>query len=126
MKYFQLLFAAIVLFGCSDTKVDAEKLNHANALVNTGNYQEGIDQLTELAKSSPNDPALRQSMISAYMKYGNYYMFNDTLAPRIKYPNALKQYREVLKLDPNHQDAKDNETQIVDIYKMMGREVPEV
>ena len=53
-------------------------------------------------------------------------MFNDTLSPRIKYPSALKQYREVLKLDHSNKDAQDNANQIMDIYKMMGREVPNV
>lgn len=121
-----IVAAAMVLFGCSEPKADAEKLNRANALVNTGEYENGIKALDEIAKSSPNDPALKQSLISAHMKFGHYFMFNDTLAPKVKYPSALKHYREVLKLDPNNQDAKDNAQQIIDIYKMMGREVPAV
>ena len=123
-----LIIVAIValLIGCSEQKADADKLNRANALVNTGNYEDGIKALDDMAKSSPNDPALKQSLISAHMKFGHYFMFNDTLAPKVKYPNALKHYREVLKLDPNNQDAKDNAQQIIDIYKMMGREVPQV
>lgn len=120
------IIAALFLFGCSESKVDAEKLNHANALINTGEYEEGLQQLETLAKSSPNDPALKQSIISAHLKFGHFFMFNDTLSPRVKYPSALKHYREVLKLDPNHQDAKDNAQQIIDIYKMMGRDVPQV
>ena len=127
MKYALPLVAAMLfLFGCSEPKADAEKLNHANALVNTGSYEEGIKALDDIAKSIPNDPALKQSLISAHMKFGHYYMFNDTLSPKVKYPSALKHYREVLKLDPNNQDAKENAQQIIDIYKMMGREVPQV
>ncbi|MFA5831922.1 MAG: hypothetical protein WDA22_00465 [Bacteroidota bacterium] len=127
MKYALPLVATMMfLFGCSEPKADAEKLNHANALVNTGSYDEGIKALDDIAKSSPNDPALKQSLISAHMKFGHYFMFNDTLAPKVKYPSALKHYREVLKLDPNNQDAKENAQQIIDIYKMMGREVPQV
>jgi tetratricopeptide (TPR) repeat protein len=127
MKYALPLVATMMfLFGCSEPKADAEKLNHANALVNTGSYEEGIKALDDIAKSSPNDPALKQSLISAHMKFGHYFMFNDTLAPKVKYPSALKHYREVLKLDPNNQDAKENAQQIIDIYKMMGREVPQV
>ena len=127
MKYITLIsIIAALLIGCSEQKVSVEKLNHANALVNTGQYEDGIQQLSELAKSSPNDPSLKLSLVSAHIKYGHFYMFNDTLAPRVKYPRALKQYNEALKLDPNNQDAKDNAQQIIDIYKMMGREVPEV
>ena len=127
MKYaLPLIAAMLVLFGCSEQKADADKLNHANALVNTGNYEEGIKALDDIAKSSPSDPALKQSLITAHVKFGHYFMFNDTLAPKVKYPSALKHYREVLKLDPNNQDAKDNAQQIIDIYKMMGREVPQV
>lgn len=126
MKYFLTLVAAVLLFGCGEKKVDAEKLNHANALVNTGNFEEGIAQLEELHKSAPDDVALKQSLISAHMKYGNYFMYNDTLAPRVKYPNALKHYKAVLRLDASHADAKDKANQIIEIYQMMGREVPEV
>lgn len=127
MKYGIIVVTVIaVLAGCSEPKADAAKLNHANALVNTGNYEQGITALDELARSSPNDLALKQSMISAHMKFANYYMFNDTLSPKIKYPAALKHYRQVLNLDPENKDAKDNAQQIVEIYKMMGREVPEV
>lgn len=127
MKYSLIVLAvAMLAAGCSEPKADAGKLQQAIALVDSGFYQQGLDILAEVAKTSPNDAALKTSLIAAHMKYGHFYMFNDTLAPKIKYPNALKQYREVLKLDPNLQEAKDNAQQIIDIYKMMGREVPEV
>lgn len=127
MKYILMSVAALMfVVGCGEHKVDAEKLNHANALVNTGKYEEGITQLEDLYKSSPSDIALKQSLISAHMKFANYYMYNDTLSPKVKYPQALHHYKAVLKLDASHQDAKDNANQIIEIYKMMGREVPEV
>lgn len=121
-----LLTAAFVLTGCSEKKADPAQLQHASALVDSGFYQQGLDELDAVAKASPNDPALKLSLISAHMKYAHFYMFNDTLGPKEKYPNALKHYRAVLKLDPNIQEAKDYAQQIIDIYKMMGRAVPEV
>ena len=129
MKYFVMLVpAALLLFlaGCGGQKVDPEKLKQANALVESGNYEEGIQQLDELAKSSPDDQAVKQSQISAHMSYAKYFMENDTLSPKVKYPNALKHYRAVLRLDPNNKNAQDNANQIIEIYKMMGREVPNV
>jgi tetratricopeptide (TPR) repeat protein len=127
MKFTLIIFTvALLAAGCSEPKADAGKLQHAIALVDSGYYQEGLDELSSVAKISPNDPALKVSLIAAHMKYGHFFMFNDTLPPKVKYPSALKQYREVLKLDPNIQEAKDNAQQIIDIYKMMGREVPEV
>lgn len=116
----------VLLIGCSEPKVDPEKLSHANKKITVGNYEEGIQELEQLFQISPSDPALKLSLIQGHLKFGNFYMFNDTLAPRVKYPGALKQYREVLKIDASNQDAKENAQQIIDIYKMMGREVPEV
>ena len=129
MKYFVMLVpAALLLFiaGCGGQKADPEKLKQANAMVDSGRYEEGIQQLEGLAKSSSNDEALKQSLISAHMLYAEFFMENDTLSPKVKYPNALKHYRAVLKLDPNNKNAQDNANQIISIYKMMGREVPNV
>ncbi|KAB2922420.1 MAG: hypothetical protein F9K22_11675 [Bacteroidetes bacterium] len=127
MKHVVMAAMALLLAaGCGEKKADAEKLNHANALVNTGQYDEGLTQLEEMFKSTPDDIALRQSLVSAHMKTGNFFMFNDTLSPKVKYPKALHHYRAVLKLAPEHADAKANADQIVEIYAMMGRPVPEV
>ncbi len=127
MKWIAVFTIVMVLCaGCSEPKVDPEKLSRANEMITVGNYEAGIQELEQLFQISPSDPALKLSLVQAHLKFGNFYMFNDTLAPRIKYPNALKQYREVLKIDATNQDAKENAQQIIDIYKMMGREVPEV
>lgn len=127
MKYFLAVVAiAALIVGCGEPKVEAEKLNQANALVNTGQYEEGIAQLEGLYKESPNDIALKQSLISAHLKYGHFFMYNESLAPREKYPKALKHYRAVLKLDESNKDAQDGANQIVEIYTLMGRAVPEV
>jgi len=119
-----LTLTILFLVGCSEPKADAEKLNHANAVINMGKFDEGMTQLEAIAKVSPNDPALKQSLISGHMKFANYYMYNDSLPPKIKYPNALKHYRAVLKLDATNVSAKENADMIIGIYKSMGREVP--
>lgn len=116
--------AAFVIIGCSEKKVDAEKLNHANALVNTAHFEEGINQLEALAKTSPSDTALKQSLVSAHLKFANFFMYNDTLPPKVKYPSALQEYRAALKIDPNNSDAKQNADLIISIYHSMGRDVP--
>jgi tetratricopeptide (TPR) repeat protein len=127
MRYSVFVIAVLALLvGCAEKKADVEKLNHANALVNTAQFEEGIKQLEEIQKKSPSDPALQQSLVSAYIKFGHFYLYNDTLSPKVKYPSALKNYRSALKIDPNNKDAQENANQIIEIYKMMGREVPNV
>ena len=124
MKNFLMLLSVALLFGCSEPKVDVDKMNHANAQINRGEYEDGIKTLDEMGKKSPSDPALKQSRVQAHMKYATFFMYNDSLPPKVKYPTALKHYREVLKLDPSNADAKEQAQMIVDIYKSMGREVP--
>jgi tetratricopeptide (TPR) repeat protein len=52
-------------------------------------------------------------------------MLDPAVPPREKYPQALKMFREALQLDPNNALAKDGIKLIEDIYKSMGRPVPE-
>lgn len=68
---------------------------------------------------------VKAQYIKATMALADYYMDRNTsLAPRVKYPNALKFYREVLKVDPKNKEAKVSSDTIVQIYKSMGRPVP--
>ena len=51
---------------------------------------------------------------------------NDPQAlPRVKYRAALVDYRAALEADPTNAEAQTNKKQIEDIYKMMGRPVPQ-
>jgi tetratricopeptide (TPR) repeat protein len=63
--------------------------------------------------------------IEKQMAAANYLMFEANLSPKKKYRPALKRYRRVLELDPNNDEAKQNKTQIEEIYKSMGMQIPE-
>ena len=117
--------AVFYLSSCS-SKVDPKELNHANMLVNTGNFEEGIAQLENFSSSHADDAALKQSLIAAHMKYAQYFMYNDSLSHKVKYPNALKHYTAVLQIDSTNKDARENADMIIGIYQSMGREVPSI
>lgn len=59
----------------------------------------------------------------ATMDLADAYMWGDA-DQKVKYRRALQYYREVLKLDPGNDKAKQNADVIVAIYKQMGRPVP--
>ena len=52
-------------------------------------------------------------------------MLDPALAPKDKYPKALGMFRDALKIDPNNVLSKKSITLIEDIYKSMGRPVPQ-
>jgi tetratricopeptide (TPR) repeat protein len=76
-----------------------------------------------LAKK-PKDPKLQERFITAAVKYGHECMTSPDLDRKLKYKRALRVYREVLKLDPDNEVAKEESNLIISIYKQMGRKVP--
>lgn len=66
----------------------------------------------------------RAAYIEATNKLADLYMNAPGLAPKDKYPHALKYYREVLKVDPKNKHAKESADLIVAIYKSLGKPVP--
>ncbi|MBU3749271.1 MAG: hypothetical protein FGM52_02260 [Mycobacterium sp.] len=52
-------------------------------------------------------------------------MLDPDLAPREKYPKSLGMFRDALEIDPNNALAKQSITLIEDIYRSMGRPVPD-
>ena len=78
----------------------------------------------KLAKK-PNDAKLKSETAEANFQVGYAMMINDNLPPRVKYPGALKHYNRALVLNPKHAKAAENKKTIEDIYKQMGRPIPQ-
>ncbi len=78
-----------------------------------------------LAKAPKNAKA-KKDFASIGVAYGHESMISPALAPRVKYPQALRVYGEVLKVDPNEPTAKKESELIISIYKQMGRPIPKV
>ena len=126
MKIFlPLLFIMLIFVGCAEKKVDVAQLTKANELVAAGNFEQGVATLDELAKTSPNDDALKQARIEGHLIFERYFMFNDSLPPKQKYGPALKEYRAVVAIDPKNSDAQNSIALIEGIYKEMGRPIPQ-
>jgi len=77
----------------------------------------------DYAKDKKNSQK-RAAYIGATTRLADLYMNSLGLAPKDKYPNALKYYREVLKTDPKNKHAKESSDLIVAIYKSLGKPVP--
>ncbi len=77
----------------------------------------------KLAKSPKNKKIVAEFATIGSL-YGHESMLSPVLPSRIKYRQALRIYREVLKVDPKNPVAKQDSEQIISIYKSMGRPIP--
>jgi hypothetical protein len=97
------------------TKADQLRLEHL----------QHVYASTKIAyKKKPSDTKARKAFVLAATSYGHESMVSPVLPAKIKYRQALRIYREVLKLDPKNPVAKPESDLIISIYKSMGREVP--
>ncbi|MEW6733689.1 MAG: hypothetical protein AB1489_20340, partial [Acidobacteriota bacterium] len=83
-------------------------------------------ELVELEKTyekNPKDEATKKKLVQATYEFGRKINYDNGLAPRVKYPQALRLFRKVLELDPAHQQAAAEKKQIEDIYVSMGRPI---
>lgn len=72
----------------------------------------------------PKSASAKKRFVEAGVKYGHMSMTAPDLSPKVKYRQALRIYREVLKVDPKNPVAKPESDLIISIYKSMGRPVP--
>jgi len=63
----------------------------------------------------PKDTKLRKAYIDATVNFGTVTMNSPLLAPKEKYPRALRLYNEALKLDPKNKEATNNKQLIEQI-----------
>lgn len=86
---------------------------------------ETMTSLEKEHQAKPADAKVKTELIKAKMEYADLLMYGQEFDRKMKYRVALKQYREVLALDPIHAKALEGKNTIESIYKSMGRPIPE-
>lgn len=76
-------------------------------------------------KAKPKDADAKKAYANALADLGHATMLDQAIAPRQRYPQALKQFNQALKLDPANKTALDDKKAIEDVYKSMGRPIPQ-
>jgi tetratricopeptide (TPR) repeat protein len=69
-------------------------------------------------------PKAKQALVAATDRYAMTSMMGTALSTKARYRQALRLYREALKLDPKNHEAKSNSDLIISIYRSMHRPVP--
>jgi hypothetical protein len=82
-------------------------------------------KLEKQYKAKPKDGKLKLKVAEAYYQAGHTMMMSPKLAPRTKYRGALAHFRTTLKYNSKHTKAAQEKKTIEDIYKSMGRPVPQ-
>ncbi len=77
-----------------------------------------IEKAEKEFKAKPKDEAAKKALAKAYFDRA------FTLTEAAQYSAALGDFRKGLKLDPSDTKAKEMHDQIVEIYGMLGKEVP--
>lgn len=131
-----LMFIAAVTFSAcggetTTTNAPAEIVIPENAtlqekvdlLVKAKRYEEAIQLI---AAEDLTDPAMRDLMIKTRMDFGIHAEYEDSqMSMRDKIVLSMRQYVEILRLDPEHEKARAEVEQIMNIYETMpGRTLP--
>lgn len=83
------------------------------------------DALNTLRGLDENDPEIRNLKVAAHMTYALELTYGSLTEQRTRMPEALRQYRRVLQLDPENERAKVEIEQIESIYRSLNREIPQ-
>lgn len=115
--------AAVTVTGCS-TATEDRKAEESTSAVSSMT----VAPETETKAADAPAPAVseeQRKQAQAIAEEAEKVMLDPEVAPRVKYPKALGMFRDALAIDPNNTLSKDSIKLIEDIYKGMGRPVPE-
>ena len=88
-------------------------------------FDEAISSLESEHKAKPKSAEVQKALAEAYVGKADSFMYNESLPPRQKYPQALRAYRQAMTVDKENKKAKEGVATIEGIYKSMGRPVPQ-
>ena len=121
LKFLPGLSVAILLTA-SAAPTFAGVVEDAQKLTKNGKYDDAI-ALLEKAYNA-NQPPIMKALAETHMAKADFFMNDPATPPRMKYPTALREYRKTLEYDKTNKKAQESIKTIEDIYKQMGRPVP--
>jgi hypothetical protein len=84
-----------------------------------------LRDLEERYAASRGDNQLRAELVGATYELAEGVMYRSAAPPNRKYPAALRLFRAVVALEPNHEKAHENKKIIEDIYEALGKPLPD-
>lgn len=129
MKKVLSLLLVITFISCSSDEGEAEidpnltLPEQIDRMIDQNRYEAALDLLSE---EDSQDPEVRQLLEKTHLNYGLHSMntFDET-EMRTRMNNALLQFAEVLKINPDNQVAREQIEQIMDIYSTIPDREPE-
>ena len=105
-----------------DADISTATLAEIDPLVE--DFSNGVDKAQKRYDEDPSQ-ANKEALVKAYVAFGDYMTYESPVSPRKgKYRRALQEYRHALELDPSNEKVLAEIKQIEDIYKSMGRPIP--
>ncbi len=106
----------------------ASALLAASALAQTAaevkTYGTAYAKAKKVLAAKPKDKKAKQAFVVAGDRFATATMMSPDLDRKVKYRESLRVYREVLKVDPQNKEAKNNSEMIISIYKQLGKPIP--
>ncbi|HET6527810.1 MAG TPA: hypothetical protein VFG39_03585 [Balneolaceae bacterium] len=123
MRYF-LLFLLTVFVACS-SQTPKNLTEEVNGLIAEDNYSQALEVLNN-ADPAKTDADIATLKEKTYLNYGLYleYRGPEDSSMRDRMTSALRQYIEVLKINPHNQKARGEIQQIMNIYQTMPDRSP--
>jgi tetratricopeptide (TPR) repeat protein len=124
MRYLFFSLIALLFISCSN-ETPENVTDRINQLIAEDNYTQALDILDN-ADSEQSDADLPKLKEKTYLNYGLYleYRGPEESTMRDRMTSALEQYIEVLKLNPDNQQARKEIEQIMGIYSTMPEKSP--
>jgi len=95
-------------------EIDASIENYSNELTSSLKKYKSNNSLTN-----------KSELIESYVRFADYMQYESSVSPmKRKYRKALSLYRKALELDNGNSKVMAEITQIEDIYRNMGRQIP--
>ena len=132
MKVFLFYWVAVIvaLAGCqSEDSTDNSPYSSASLAdqVEHYNQNEEYEEALQLLRQSDGDPEeITQMQETVHLNYALYLTHERAMEDMTHYiPKALRHFRRVLEINPDNQQAQEQRDQIEQIYRQLGRDIPE-